>query len=290
MRSLLAMAIFGLAVTPVEAADLYGGPSRRSIKDEPYTAHRPHVWTGAYFGVHAGFTSTSSDSARFVFDTDLDGQYDDTVGAPGNAFSPGFCGGATNSALPANGCGDDEDSLDFGIRVGYDRQYGQFVFGGLIEVNHVDISDSTTAFSTTPAFYTFTREVEWSASMRLRAGLAMDRLLIYATGGATYSDFDETFRTSNAFNNFTLRNRDGSWGYVIGGGAEYMIMPNISLGLEYLYTDFGSSNFTARAGRRASDNAGNVFNAVNPVGTDMRRTDDALELHSVRATLTYRFN
>lgn len=155
-------------------------------------------------------------------------------------------------------------------------------------MTHTDISDSTTAFSNTPAFYTFTRELEWTGSLRARAGvLPTEKLLLYVTGGLAYGDFQDSYATSNTANTFTFRGaEDNAWGYVIGGGGELMITSNVSLGVEYLYTDLGDSDFTARAGPPIT----NVFSFDNPAGTDMRRTDDSLETHAIRATLNYRFN
>ena len=54
-------------------------------------------WTGFYAGGHAGKTDRAGGRDALVdFDTNLDGQFGDTVRTSGgaNAFSPGFCGGA----------------------------------------------------------------------------------------------------------------------------------------------------------------------------------------------------
>lgn len=281
------MAAAGLFAVPA-VADGYG-----SIKDAPAPYERPHVWTGAYVGVHLGYAKADDSDGIVLFDTDLDGDFDDTVrtGAGANAFSTGFCNGSPigpDPRRPAGGCSDDDDGFEIGVRIGYDKQYGNMVLGAVFEVTHTDIEDSTTAFSTTPAFYTFTRELEWSGSLRLRAGvLASEKLLLYVTGGVAYGDFEDSFSTSNAVNSFAFRGaEDSAWGYVIGAGGELMLTHNVSLGIEYLYTDLGDSDFTTRIGGPIV----NPFTLVNPTGTDLIRTDDSLETHAIRATLNYRFN
>lgn len=68
--------------------------------------------------------------------------------------------------------------------------------------------------------------VDWTAidavgSARLRGGLASDRFLVYATGGAAFREFDDI-------------------GWVVGGGLEYAIGQNWTVGAEYLYYEFDS--------------------------------------------------
>ena len=121
-------------------------------------------WSGFYVAgsVGAGFQKQKA-GETVRFDTDLNGTFADAVrtAAGVDAFSPGFCGGLAVNSTAAAGCSSDEGGFDFGGRLGYDRQVGSFVLGGLFEMSRPDITDSATAFSTTPAFYSFTREVEY---------------------------------------------------------------------------------------------------------------------------------
>lgn len=128
----------------------------------------------------------SEDASETVgFDTNLDGGFTDTIRtvAGVNAFSPGFCGGLAVNATAAGGCTDDSDGVDFGGRIGYDWQAGRVVFGVLADVSKTDVIDSVTAFSSTPAFYSFTREVNHIAGLRGRIGVGNGRMLVYGTGG-----------------------------------------------------------------------------------------------------------
>ena len=102
-------------------------------------------WTGFYAGGHAGKADrTGGSNAQIEFDTNLDGQFGDTVrtASGADAFSPGFCGGAAFGSTPALGCEGDDAGLDVGVRAGYDWQSGALVFGVLGEYAQGKAKDS----------------------------------------------------------------------------------------------------------------------------------------------------
>ena len=79
-------------------------------------------------------------------------------------------------------------------------------------------------------------------SIRGRVGIAVDRVLFYATGGAAFGDL------RNGYTN-TITGVQGSQsktrvGYTVGGGIEYGITNNVSVRAEYRYTDFGNNQDT----------------------------------------------
>jgi outer membrane immunogenic protein len=248
-------------------------------------------WTGGYIGGHAGYGfQRSNDQESILFDKDLNGTFNDTVTTTtgANAFSPGFCGGRARGPTPASGCDKDDDGLDLGLRAGYDWQTsGGWVFGGVAEIATVNANDGGAAFSTTPASYTFRRELNWTAAARLRFGYGTDRVLPYVTGGIAYSDIDHTFSTTNTANTFVARKDDKAWGYQFGGGVEARVMPKVTLGLEYLYTSVKDKDYTVRAQGPVA--ATNPFILTNAQGTDMRRSDQRFNYHAVRLTAAYRF-
>ena len=253
-------------------------------------------FSGPYVGVSLGHTFQQGDNDETIqFDRDLNGSFGDTVvtsaaGAP-NAFSPGFCGGSAVS--PANGCRDDRDGTQYAVRLGYDMQMGNVVVGLVGDIGKSQISDSVSAFSTTPASYTMTRSVDWNAGLRLRAGYAAGgRTLIYATGGGAYAKVDHGFATSNTANSFTeVSENKNVWGWSAGGGIEQKIGSNFSLGVEYLYTRLNDKDYTVRAGALTSPATplNNPFLLGNAGGTDFRRSDNRFETHGVRATAAFRF-
>lgn len=246
-------------------------------------------WTGFYVGGHVGYGfQPEDDGERILFDTDLDGRFGDTVNttAPANAFSPGFCGGKAQTNAPAGGCSDDDDGLDAGVRVGYDRQVGNWVVGGLAEYSVVDLNDSVSAYSTTPASYTMTRELNSTFALRARVGYAWDRWLPYATAGVVWGDVDNSFATTNGVNTFVGRSDDVN-GWQLGGGVETRVVGNVTVGVEYLYTNLDNDSYRVRSQGPAPVN--NPFILVNPAGTDFKRSDSEFDFHSLRATVSYRF-
>lgn len=251
-------------------------------------------FNGFYVGGSIGGTfGTNNDSETILFDRNLDGQFGDTVttAAGANAFSPGFCGGSvgTSATPPANGCDSEDSAFEFSGRVGYDYQMGGFVVGGLIEVGTSDASSSVTGFSTTPASYTFNREMELMANARIRAGFTVTpTTLVYATGGVGYAKFDTSFTTTNTANSFTRDLDDESIGFVVGGGVEQKFGRNFSIGVEYLYQQYEDES-TVRAGNNGTTPATNPFLLGSPNGTDFIRSDDKFDMHSVRAVVNFRF-
>lgn len=118
-------------------------------------------WQGRYLTSFTGYVAPSrQDDETILFDTNLDGDFGDTVRttAGADAFSPGFCGGNPAANNAAAGCKDDDDGAgEVGLRAGYDLQFGSWVVGGVADLGLTDVEDAVTGFSTTPASYTFDR-------------------------------------------------------------------------------------------------------------------------------------
>lgn len=249
-------------------------------------------WTGPYIGGVAGYgwQAGNTDDESIVFDTNLDGTYGDTVrtGTGADAFAAGFCDGRTYNPTRADGCGGDEGGPEFGVRMGYDWQFGNIVAGVLGEAVRADVKDSVTAFSGTPAAYTMTRELDGLLAARARVGYAAGNTLPYITGGYAWADMGRSFSTTNTANTFTQVSESSKWtdGWQLGGGVEHKITSDLSLGLEYLYTRLDDDGYTVRA---SGGPAGGPFTSVNGAGTDFNRTSDEFNIHSVRMAATYRF-
>jgi outer membrane immunogenic protein len=272
----------GLLILP---AVLLGG-----VAATPAAAQTAGDWSGVYVGGRVGYSFQPSDNNETIlFDTNLDGQFGDqvTTAAGANAFSTGFCGGAATSAAAGTGCSDDEDGVDFAVHAGIDRQFGSLVVGGVVDYGRADIEDSVSAFSTTPASYTFTRRLRDNASLRLRAGLATGSTLVYGTGGVAWGKIRNRFETSNTVNTFTNTGNDDAWGYRLGGGIEQKVGTNFSVGLQYLYTSLKDDDFRVRAAGPAP--ATNPFIRTNASGTDFARSGDRFINHNVALTASFRF-
>ncbi|MGE0178896.1 MAG: outer membrane protein [Sphingomonas sp.] len=259
----------------------------------PALAQDADNWTGFYVGGHFGYGfQPNDDDETILFDTNLDGRFGETVNttAPANAFSPGFCGGSANGNAPAAGCRDDRDGIEFGIQAGYDYQApgSMFVVGMAVDYSRSRLRDSVTGFSTTPASYTMTRRLRDVATFRGRLGLSTGRALIYATGGLAYGSIRNSFTTTNTANAFTDNGDERGWGGVIGGGVEYRLARNFSIGAEYLYRSIDAGDYVVRAGPGTAGLT-NPFRIVNPNGTDFLRSDDRMSSHGLRLTANYRF-
>ena len=264
--------------------------SLAAIATPAFAQSEDEQWEGAYIGGTIGVSAQTSDNDETVlFDTNRDGNFDDTVRTTSgaNAFSPGFCGGAALGRTPAETCRSDNDGLEYNIRAGYDMQNGNIVYGVVVEGGTSEVRDSVSAFSTTPAFYAFKREIDYTLGARLRVGYAMGGTLLYATGGASYAKIKNSFTTSNTANSFANNGNSNSIGYSAGGGGEVKLAKNISLGVEYLYTNYTKDDYRVNVGPGTAP-ATNPFLLVSG-GTDFRRSDRDFDMHNVRLTASYRF-
>ena len=270
---------------------MIGAASLAGIATPAFAQSEDEQWEGAYIGGSFGLGAQSNDrSENVVFDTNRDGSFDNNVNTVlgANAFSPGFCGGAATGNSAGGGCRGDKDGYDYNIRAGYDMQSGNIVYGFVLEGGKSESRDSVTAFSTTPAAYTFTRQLDYSVQARARVGYAARGALFYATGGAAYAKINNSFSTTNGANSFTDNGNSKSWGYSYGGGTEVKVARNFSLGVEYLYTNFVDDDYVVSVGPGTAA-ATNPFLLVNPLGTDMRRGDSDFDTHSIRLTAAFRF-
>ena len=273
------------ALLAVSAASMFAVPA--FAQDNRDTSQD---FDGPYISIGGGASLQGSDRGEtLIFDTDQDGTYGDQVTTVGgtDAFSPGFCNGAATGTANL-GCRNDKDGPEFFGRLGYDKRMGNFVLGAVVEGGHSVARDSVSGFSTTPASYTMSREADYQANARLRAGYTPGGgALFYVTGGGAYARLDNKFATSNTANSFADNGKTNAWGYAVGGGAEVMVTNNIGLGLEYLYTDVKDKDYVVNVGAGTAP-ATNPF-LLNGGGTDIRRSDPNFQTHSVRGTLSYRF-
>lgn len=254
------------------------------------------TWKGFYLGGAIGAAMPKDNATEGVeFDTNLDGAFTDTVrtAAGVDAFSPGFCGGIAGGPTPQSACTDDDNGIDVGGRAGYDWQMGSMVIGAVADLARVDVRDGVTAFSTTPAFYSFDRQLTMLAGFRGRVGFGSERWIGYGTGGYAMGWIDQTFTTSNAVNTFVAVNQDdegtdqGVNGYQGGGGIEVRVGSRASVVAEYLFTSLDNrEKSTIRAQGPAP--ATNPFILTNTAGTELRRTG-RFDIHAFRAGLNVRF-
>jgi outer membrane immunogenic protein len=256
------------------------------------TPERDSHFNGPYVQAFGGLSTRGNDNGDSLrFDTDGDGRYDNTVNtaAGDNAFSPGFCNGRARGATPADGCRNDKDGAEYGVRFGYDKRMGNFVVGGLVEGVKSEAKDATSGFSTTPASYVIQRKLDYGLSGRVRAGYTPNGgALFYVTGGGGVAKIDHDFLTTNTANSFDpQRNNRLVWGWQAGGGAEIMVTNKVSLGLEYLYNRYSDNKYNVEVGQGTAP-ATNPF-LIDSGSTRIKGGDKNFDYHSLRATVGYRF-
>ncbi len=110
-----------------------------------------------------------------------------------------------------------DESFMGGVTLGYDRDFGNWVLGGALDY---DFADANVAPGT---------DLEEVFRLKVRGGPKIDRGLLYGAAGWANAD------TSN------LGDDDG---WFIGGGYEYMVSDQFSVGGEVLYHQFDSFNGT----------------------------------------------
>lgn len=133
-----------------------------------------------------------------------------------------------------------EDDYDvngglLGVFAGFQRQLDNNIvlgFEGDFDYNWNDEKGSTDILD-------YKLGTDWAASARLRAGYAIDRTLVYVTGGwATTRGYLEVEEPGFAFNAKETFN-----GWTIGAGVDHAFTDNVFGRLEYRYNDYGSKNY-----------------------------------------------
>jgi len=121
----------------------------------------------------------------------------------------------------------DPSGIAGGGQLGYNWQFGQFVFGAETDIQ---ISNADDTF----APYKFSNP--WFGTLRGRAGYAINNMLLYGTFGLAYGNLKTQFggidETKTLF------------GWTGGLGMEVGFTPSWSAKVEYLYMDLGSRAFT----------------------------------------------
>jgi outer membrane immunogenic protein len=171
------------------------------------------------------------------------------------------------TTFPSGRAGSQGSGFMGGGQVGFNAQTGGLVFG--VEGDFDGLSGHrgrTSVYSLPPTGLTTGSTVvvrnqtdpQWVATLRGRVGFAMDRTLIYGTGGAAWADLRNrasftyaptvTGAVTTANPGVTYgpySNSGGSsgvrTGWTAGAGVEFLAAPNITLGAEYRHTEIGSS-------------------------------------------------
>jgi len=157
----------------------------------------------------------------------------------GAGFStPGFSGASNVSGSEFN-----DNAFVGGVYLGHDWQSGNFVYGGVANLDFLGFHDQTV---TDPLIGgkadTYKYDLDWVASARARAGyLASDQFLIYGTAGVAVTRI-EASSSYNGFFGGTDSVRKTRFGGAFGVGAEYAFAPHWSFKTEYIQYLFEDVN------------------------------------------------
>jgi outer membrane immunogenic protein len=197
-------------------------------------------WTGFYVGLQGGYAWGDNDA-------DID-------------FDP-------NLVVPPTVDSIDIDGWLGGIHAGYLWQSDSLVFGIEGDGEFADIDGDADIQAGGQPIGKLEQDIDWLASLRLRAGFAVDRLLIYATGGVAVGGVE--ISTKHWLFAADSSNKDTEWGWTVGGGLEYAFSDDLSARIEYRYTDLGDTS--------------------TDVGGDLGTVDFEAEntLHAVRVGLSW---
>lgn len=178
--------------------------SRGGYKDSGPAYAPVASWTGFYAGLNVGAGWTANDSSG-----DL---------SPSGGFGGGQIGYNWQGVL------------------GLGRQW---VLGVEADLQGAGISDSGNFGLTSVE-----NSLNWFGTVRGRVGYAMDRALIYFTGGFAFGEVESTghfFGKGNGFG-VPFDVTETQTGYVLGGGVEYKFNPAWSLKGEYQFISLDASD------------------------------------------------
>ena len=281
MRLLLSsLAFVGMTAAAV-AADL-----PRRVAAPPIPAPAVMSWSGFYVGAHVGYGW-----ADFEFqDPSIT-----VAGVPGLVLP----GGGLTLGLPIERKFDGDGFLGGG-QVGVNAQWGGLVVGveGDLSRTNLDgkVRSSAGPIPIPPLGIVRSNEgasadLEWLGTVRGRIGWALDRFLVYGTGGVAFGRVGATgdITVTNGVDalGLSVADHQAHVGWTAGVGVEGMITPNLSAKIEYLYADLGWEKHHGPAAVTATPG---VAAFVPPGVAVSGRGDFKLEVQTVKLGLNYRFN
>jgi len=163
-------------------------------------------WTGFYIGGHVGADWQ-----------DVDWRNVNLTGERVNNDASGFIGGG---------------------QVGYNQQFGNIVLGVETSLSGSTLSDDFRS-GVNPAVK-YSTDINTIFTVTGRVGVAADKWLVYAKGGYAGAQVDVSGRNAALQDSFSIDDWRNGW--TVGGGLEYKLTRNFSLGVEYSFIDLGSDH------------------------------------------------
>jgi outer membrane immunogenic protein len=196
----LLSAVSAIGIGSAVAADL---PVRTPPAQMIYSPIPAAYWNGVYVGLNAGYgwanTSVSNVGG---------------IAVTGSSDLNGFVGGG---------------------QIGYNWQGASPLVLGI----EADFQGTTQRRTDSGSGLSLKQELPYFGTVRGRIGYAIDRAMIYGTGGFAYTNYKMTVSGAG----LTASDDSAKTGWTLGGGVEWKFVPNWSTRIEYLYVDTGNSSF-----------------------------------------------
>ncbi len=160
-------------------------------------------WSGIYAGGWVGLAC-------------LDGSGSLVDNTAGKTFNNGGCG------------------FKGGALMGYNYQFDQFVVGA-----EADLGTSTDIVRNTEPTADFRFNMNYLATLRGRAGWAMDNTLFYLTAGGAFAQGELNGIVSATPSHLTAN----QFGWTVGAGMEHAVSDHFRVRMEYLYTQFANTKY-----------------------------------------------
>ena len=256
-----------------------------------------YSWTGFYVGGNAGYGWGTSRNNWNLF-------------AP-SGILPSFC--PPNSGITGpEFCESGSDATRLngalgGLQAGYNWQTGHYLAGIETDVSLAgQRGDNVLNFPAQPvigdqtfpaATAAYNEKLSWLGTLRARLGLAVDRWLVYGTGGLAYGGIENSGSVGSTCGTggpTTFPCTVASWddhataiGWTLGAGIEAAISGNWSLKAEYLHVDLGTIRSTFAIPPNGCFSVATGLCSATATGTGSIKSRITDEI--VRAGLNYRF-
>lgn len=203
-KSLVGGLLLSVASFAAQAADL---PAHMPVKAMPVV--QSFSWTGLYIGAHVGY---GWGDAKFT-----------------DPFFPGWS--LTN----------DFNGVLGGGQIGYNQQFGQWVFGVEADISGASLDGQATDVAPF-AGDLYRTNVDLISTVTGRVGFAFERSLLYVKGGGAWAHTKYEYTPLSFGDNTLTSATETRAGWTIGGGLEYAFDPKWSARVEYNYMDFGTKD------------------------------------------------
>ncbi|MFG1302069.1 outer membrane protein [Xanthobacter sp. V3C-3] len=253
-KSLLVTTILAAlsAGTSAHAADLATKPITKAPAAAAFS------WTGFYVGVEGGYGWAQNNFS--------------------NSFDP-----INPGTLSLQDAEYDLDGGLIGGQIGYNYQINNIVLGIEADAAWANITGSGSYFngvapSCIQSNDPCSSKIDALGTITGRLGVAFDRVLLYAKGGAAWATTSQTAGSTNIalpFLNYSATTDLTRWGWTAGAGVEWAFLNNWSAKVEYNYMDFGSEQVTFNF-------VPNTF--INPYSATLAQSVQVL-----KAGINYRF-